>query len=550
MNITAKQPALDKALRILTASDDLSDKDALLKVFLRVWHEGVLGVLGEHRKEHGNLGSEAVIPVRPLYEFPLPGEHKSPVTYLQFVYRIFLHLGTDIPLELNLPLMDKPKFNGETTSGIPRANRAPTVLQLTKFLPWLVPDVLKIAPHLRDQRVLHLVLDQLLTWDESPRPGKRTWPCSKPEFIEAYRDVIRCLLGEPHNILPRSWNSPTAIQWYADTHDGKEPNWEKAPTSGWTMTTTMDEDGVEMVDAVAPDEDWTKDTKKTSSAILLTEDEDQGSGTPLVSEEEKEEVKVKQEPGGSGGGAEARRHWRVLVSAVTLVAFWTKLARWRNQDPTSPLKIRVFLSEPLSVELERLVQFAKELFPDLTEKIEQIAMNKGFLVKTKISRIQRLIDATDDARQRKKRTAPPAPVSVEEEEEEVEFEDESSPLSQRPQRSSGETPKFLCAKTMRQPRPMRCVREAAPCAASLSSRAISSSSAVDVSATASRGGRARTAANASPTTAPRPSLESHSRSTMANSRPAQASVLQRSRSQRMANRKSLVRASVERPTSQ
>jgi len=238
----------------------------LLRLLDNLWRWGVDLVVYEAMRELNELGPNMSIPQEaPLWTFPEPRRSTVGISFYTLVFlTLFRRLGHDVPSTHNLLMPEKPRYEGEPPTGIPRANRASLLAHGIRYWPWAVPKMLEYATY--GEKVVQSVFTQLLTWDLPAQAGKRTWPCSEPRWIDCYQRLIQELLAPPHSILPRNWESPTAMRWYYETHK-RDPNLDNAPTSGWNATSSIDDDGIELVEAVLPAEDWLQDASKTGAAI-------------------------------------------------------------------------------------------------------------------------------------------------------------------------------------------------------------------------------------------------------------------------------------------
>ena len=451
------EETFDRMLEIVRREGDgafASRHAGALRLLEKIWHSGVDVVTHEAMLELNEVASDAPYPeVAPLWTFPSARDAGVGGDFYKYVFcSIFDILGDEIPSVLNLPMPERPRYAGEPSSGIPRANRASLLSHGIRYWPWAVPSMLLATQH--SEKDVQSAFTQLLTWDLPAQAGKRTWPCSDARWIGAYQTLIRRLLAPPHSILPRNWESPTAMGWYFEVHQ-RDPHLDNAPTSGWNATTSFDDDGIEFVEAVLPDEDWLKDAAKTSAAIDvdnpvladpkesrkcgLVKDEDEkeeelpaatasddglvgagsvtecGSEHGVEDEDEHGEAYASEADDGEQrlAAAEAMAHAVQRARArmqrffrfPVLVSRWWKAAQWRRDGDNPQLvhghiRFRVYIKDPLQLELERIASYAVELFPGIRKEVSRLQYHNKYLVPTRIERIQNLIDRSSEFAER------------------------------------------------------------------------------------------------------------------------------------------------------
>ena len=428
-----------------------SPQSGALRLLSRVWASGVDILANEALVELDEVTRKSKVPaVAPLWTFPHPSQSGVGHAFYVGVFdKLFEILGDAAPASFNLPMPEKPKYEGEKMSGIPRANNSTMLMHAVRHWPWAVECMLSSKTY--EATELHSALTQLTTWDEPPRAGKRTWPCVDEAWVAEYQRLIVLLLSPPHSLLPRNWNSPTAMRWYYDTH-GKDPNLDNAPTSGWNVTSTIDDDGIELCVATNPNEDWTKDASKLNAAIdldnprveegppkcgateVVVKDEEEDAelhvhvhgpraqsmdlertdsvtecGSPHAEEAAAEAVEaveaVEAEEAAEAATARSRARLVRLLRLPLVVGWWWRLAQWRR-DRGAPrlvnghLRFRVYLKDPMQLELERIALFAVELFPGIKIDVDRVQFAPRYLVKTKIDRIQGLIERASELQDR------------------------------------------------------------------------------------------------------------------------------------------------------
>ena len=261
-----------------------------------LWEQGVDVVACQALAKLGHfhaLHLPRQIAPRPLRDFPCPSESLfGPIFYKRVFTELFALLGDNVPERYKLPLPEKPRWEGEKLSGLAKPNENSMLMHGLKYWPWSVASMLACASY--SHKTKSTVLTQVCSWD---CVSGRSFPCTSDEWITYYGAVIIVLLEPPHSLLPTNWHSPTAARWYNDKH-GVEPNFARAPTSGYNVTTSLDADGFEMVEVTEPNADWLQDASKTGAAIDLDEE------VP-AEEPECKTVRVKDEPTSTAARAPA-----------------------------------------------------------------------------------------------------------------------------------------------------------------------------------------------------------------------------------------------------